>query len=245
MQRSSLKILLTVIILNLSIVLPSDAQVSPHRLYTADSLFLAKRYTQSLEHYEEILRQHQYSPAMLLKMAYIYEGLNQIGSAMYCLNLYYLATDDKAVLSKIDEMATKFNLEGYATSDTDRFWSFYLNNHLWISLSLTALAILAIAAMFYSRRRLHQRPIGWAVVAAVVCMLLFAHQQYASSRSRGIISSNTVYVMDGPSAGASVVDIISDGHRVDVLGEKDVWLKIRWDEGVAFVKTNSVRKVKL
>src|SRR5688500_16903409 len=79
----------------------SHAQTSGYRLKTADSLFQAKRYTQSLEHYEEILRQRQYTPAMLLKMAYINEGLNQIGSAMYYLNLYHTATGDKSVLRKM------------------------------------------------------------------------------------------------------------------------------------------------
>src|SRR3989337_2464064 len=111
-QRPYLKFLVVSIVLSLS-TFQSSAQISGYRLKTADSLFQAKRYTQSLEHYEEILRQKQYSPAMLLKMAYVYEGLNQIGSAMYYLNLYYIATSDKSVLDKMDELATKYDLEGY------------------------------------------------------------------------------------------------------------------------------------
>src|SRR5690349_5794198 len=122
MQRPVLKFLAVIIILNFSTSFQSRAQTSGFRLQTADSLFTAKRYTQSLEHYEEILRQRQYTPAMLLKMAYIQEGLNNMGSAMYYLNLYYIATNDKSVLEKMDEMATKFGLQGYETTDSDRFW---------------------------------------------------------------------------------------------------------------------------
>lgn len=244
-QRGCLKIVVLTIILHLSASPLADAQIYRFRLQTADSLFQAKRYTQSLEHYEEILSQQYYTPAMLLKMAYIYEGLNQMGSAMYCLNLYYLATNDEAVLTKMDEIARKFNLEGYETTDADRFWSFYLENHLWISFSLAALVILVISIMFHTRTRLHKRPIGSAIAAVLLCAILFLHQHYGSVRSQAIIASATTYLMDGPSAGASVVNIVGDGHRVQVLGKKDVWLKIRWDDEVAYVKQHAVKQLKL
>src|SRR5688572_16230256 len=106
MQRGFLKILGPTFLLVFSLQ-SSFAQVSSHRLKTADSLFATKLYTQSFEHYEEILLQKQYTPAMLLKMAFIQEGLNHIGRALYYLNLYYLATKDKTTLDKIQELANK------------------------------------------------------------------------------------------------------------------------------------------
>ena len=223
----------------------SQAQTSGFRLKTADSLFQAKRYTQSLEHYEEILKQKQYTPAMLLKMAYVYEGLNQIGSAMYYLNLYYIATNDKSVIEKMDELAIKYDLEGYETTDTDRFWSFYLGNHLNISVGLAAAMILTLSLMFHTRMKLHARPIGSSIALVILTVTLVVHQQFGSRRARGIIAETTTSLMDGPSAGASVIDIISDGHRVEVIGKNDVWLKIRWDDAVAYVKEKSLREVKL
>lgn len=223
----------------------THAQISSFRLQTADSLFQAKRYTQSLEHYDEILSQHQYTPAMLLKMAYIHEGLNQMGSAIYYLNLYALATNDESVQPKIDEIAKKYDLEGYQTTDADRFWSFYLDSHLWLSLALAALIVLFLSLMYHTRTRLHKRPVGSAIAVAALAILLFVHQQYGTIRARAIIASTTTYLMDGPSAGASVVDIVGDGHRVEILGKKDVWLKIRWDEDVVYVKENAVKELRL
>ncbi|MDQ2657905.1 MAG: SH3 domain-containing protein [Bacteroidota bacterium] len=234
-----------IFILTCTIFTPVAAQTSGFRLQTADSLFQAKRYTQSLEHYEEILRQHQYTPAMLLKMAYINEGLNRRGSAMYYLNLYHIATGDEDVLKEIDELATKFNLRGYEITDSDRFRTFYHNYRLPISLSLAALMIFFLCLMFYIRTRLHKKPIGPAITLAAISLLLLAHLYYGNNRSSAIIAANTTYIMDGPSAGASVVDIVSDGHRVQILGKKDVWMKIRWDDQVAYVKENAVRPVRL
>jgi hypothetical protein len=79
----------------------------------------------------------------------------------------------------------------------------------------------------------------------VVLITLFLHQQYGSQRSRGITSDAATYLMDGPSAGASVIAVLSDGHRVDVIGKKDVWMKIRWEDEVAYVKENALRAVRL
>jgi hypothetical protein len=244
-QRGYLKFLVGFILLTANTFPPARAQTSTFRLKTADSLFVTKRYTQSLEHYEEILRQSQYSPAMLLKMAFIYEGLNQIGSAMYYLNLYYIATNDKTVLEKMGELATKYNLEGYETTDSDRLFSFYLDHRLYVTIALAALAILMLSIMYYTRFRLRARPVASAIVLLFVVGAMAAHAHYGTRMTRGIISSPSTYLMDGPSAAASVIRIIGDGHRVEVLGKKDVWTKIKWHDQIAYVKQNSLREVEL
>ena len=244
-QRSYLKFIVAFIVLSVNTFQSATAQTSGFRLKTADSLFQAKRYTQSLEHYQQILQQRQYSPAMLLKMAYIHEGLNQIGSAMYYLNLYAIATNDKSVAAKMDELATKYNLEGYETTDSDRFWSFYLDNHLYISLTLAALMILMFSVAYHTRMRRHARPIASPIAIVVLAIALFVHQQYGTERTRGIIADAATYLMDGPSAGASVIQIVGDGHRVEVIGKNDVWMKIKWDDEVAYVRENSIRPVRL
>lgn len=182
---------------------------------------------------------------MFLKMAYINEGLNSIGSAMYYLNLYYAATGDKSVLRKMDELAAKFDLEGYETTDADRFWTFYRENHVYLSVVIAASIILLVSFMYHTRMRLHSRPIGSAIAVIAAVFVLFLHQFYAEQRTRGITAQPSTYLMAGPSAGASVLDVVGDGHRVVVIGKKDVWLKIRWDDEVAYVKENSVRAVRL
>src|SRR5688500_4150311 len=125
MQSRVLKILISGCILFFGGVSLLHAQVSGHRLNQADSLFVDKKYTQSLDHYRTILAQNEYSPAMLLKMAYIEEGLNRVGQALYYLNLYYLASNDKTVITKMEELAARYNLQGYENSETDKALSFY------------------------------------------------------------------------------------------------------------------------
>jgi uncharacterized protein YgiM (DUF1202 family) len=59
-------------------------------LVKADSLFEQKKYTESFDLYEQILDEEQLaSPKMLLKMAFIKEGLGDYSRALYFLNVYY------------------------------------------------------------------------------------------------------------------------------------------------------------
>jgi hypothetical protein len=149
------------------------------------------------------------------------------------------------VLEKMDELATKYNLEGYETTDTDRFLSFYVDHRQNISLALAALTVLFLSMMFYTRIRLHRRPMVSGIFVATCVVLLFIHQHYGTNINRGITSSTTTYLMAGPSPGASVLNIIGDGHRVEVVGKKDVWMKIKWHDEIAYVRSNSLRQVKL
>ena len=241
LQRTGLKILIALLtLLNCNISL-SLGQTSSFRLKTADSLFITKRYTQSLEHYNEILKQKQYSPAMLLKMAFIQEGLNNIGQAMYYLNLYFLITRDESVQEKMESLATKYNLEGYKTTDTDWFLSFYYNHYRKITLALAALAIFMLSLIFHTRIKLHKRPLASGIIAIILVIVFFVHLNFGDRISTGIITNAKTYVMNGPSAAASVVEIIKDGHRVEVVGKKDIWLKIMWNDEIAYIRNNCLQ----
>ena len=107
------------------------------------------------------------------------------------------------------------------------------------------MTILIFSAMYYTRVKLASRPVASGIVLCFLLAALFAHQHYGTPMTRGIISNPSTYLMDGPSAGASVIQIIGDGHRVDVMGKKDVWMKIKWGDEVVYIKENSLRPVEL
>ena len=115
LQTPFLKNVITSAILALSLY-NVCAQSHTAELKKADSLFQAKQYTQSFELYTSVLKEKQYSPAMLLKMAYIQEGLGHTSMSLYYLHLYYLASHDDQALTKMEEIASKNGLEGYQSS---------------------------------------------------------------------------------------------------------------------------------
>jgi uncharacterized protein YgiM (DUF1202 family) len=51
--------------------------------------------------------------------------------------------------------------------------------------------------------------------------------------------------MEGPSPGSGVVEIVDEGHRVEIVGKKDVWLQVLWNGEVAYVREGSMLPVRL
>ncbi|MBT1705293.1 SH3 domain-containing protein [Chryseosolibacter indicus] len=245
MQSRSIKNITFYITLILTTFQYTYAQTSSFQLKTADSLFLAKRYTQSFEHYKEILDQKQYTPAMVLKMAFIQEGLDNVGQAMYYLNLYYSLTNDKAVLDKMTELADKHNLEGYETSDTDHFLDFYYDNYLYITAGIAAIVIFFLSLTFYTKLKLHKRPIFAGAFVMLLLIGFFLHVNFGDRATTAIITNTRTYIMNGPSPGAPLVTITGDGHRVKILGKTDVWTKIQWGGQTAYVRDNSLLPIRL
>ena len=210
----------------------------------ADSLYEKKRFTQALEQYQTILSKQQYSSAMLLKMAFIEEGLNRVGQALYYLNLYYLASQDKFALEKMEELAAKYHLGGYEQSEADALLSYYVDNHLKLSIALAATAIFLLSLSFYARRK-GKRPLASSICLGVVLVLLLLHVNTANQYASAIIGEPNVFLMDGPSAGASVVSVVEEGHRMRVTGKVDVWYEVKWNENTVYVRDNDVLMVQL
>ena len=78
----------------------------------ADSLFATRQFTQAGDLYQSVFQKHHYSPAMLLRMAFIHEGLGRLGESLFYLNLYHLASSDPQALKKMEELAEKNRLQG-------------------------------------------------------------------------------------------------------------------------------------
>lgn len=213
-------------------------------LQQGDSLFRARRYVQAFEHYQFLMEEEKKaSPAMLLKMSYIQEGLGQIDEALYYLNMYYLQTTDEKVLDKMENLAEDNDLAGYDAGDFEFFISYYYRYYQQITLLLAALTFLFFALLIYRKRQGAQRPLATGIVLLIFLGLLFYQVNMGKDYGKGIIQMEETYIMSGPSAGAGVVDIISAGHRVDVLGHQDVWTRINWDGEIAYVKNKNLRNI--
>jgi hypothetical protein len=239
MQTKILKILLILLF-----PIFCSGQSAHQKIKRADSLYQAKQYTQSYAIYQSLLAQNQYSPAMLLKMAFIQEGLGHQGLCLYYLNLYQHDSDDQQAVAKMEELANKHRLDGYQSSDGSRFIHFSQKNSLQITGGLCVLIFLFFALLFYQKRK------GNNIVVAMLFLiffstLLFVVTNWGGKPSQVIVSSGATYLMSGPSAGASVTAILDDGHRLTVQDKKDVWLKVKWKDRDAYVKGNNVLPVKL
>ncbi|HLZ16608.1 MAG TPA: hypothetical protein VKQ08_06190 [Cyclobacteriaceae bacterium] len=214
------------------------------KIKEADSLFRAKQYTQSLERYQALfLNEKKYSPAMLLKMAYIQEGLGKIGPTLYYLTLYHNASDDEQALHKMDELAAKFKLAGYDTTDASQV-KLWINKRMSVIQLTLACILLAASYFLYKSNKSRQKPwlagIGILVVSAG---MLYLNNNYTTGSV--ILNNNQTYLMKGPSAGAGVAGILGEGNQLQLLGHEDVWLRVKWVDKIVYVKNTTVLTVKL
>ena len=242
-QTEVSKILFISATLLLIVVFQSRAQ---NPLSKADSLFKARQYTQSFDLYQQYYQSGNYSPAMLLKMAYIQEGLGHVSQSIYYLQLYYQASADEQALRKIEELAAKNKLEGYA-SDSDQTFIRGLVDQFSIQVSgvLLATIVFLFSIIIYQKKKSKDRPLWAGLLLLFFLGLLFLQTNLLKETTRGIVSETATYLMSGPSAGASVVAIIGEGHQLKIKGKKDVWVRVEWADKEVYVKQNKLLKAEL
>lgn len=242
MQKRSVKII-TLIFVFIFLDFTAKATSSTALIQSADSLFINKRFTQALQLYEQVYSNSNYTPSMLLKMAYIHEGLGDIAKTQYFLQVYFLATNDHSVLDKSEEVAKKYGLEGYSITTWDRFRLLLIDYRTVIISVMMMVVLLFLGLVVYMSLR-NQRllaPIS-AVLATSIVLVFFLQLQRDGDFA--ILNQPNIYLMSGPSVGANVVEIVDAGHKVEVVETEDVWLKVIWQQQHAYVKSDQVQYLK-
>ncbi|HRI78116.1 MAG TPA: hypothetical protein PLR06_01160 [Cyclobacteriaceae bacterium] len=214
-------------------------------LKQADSLYAQHQYTQAFDLYQQLYQGNQYSPATLLKMAHIEEGLGRLGESLYYLNIYFLTTDDRQALKKMEELAKKNNLEGYETSETTRVLTWFRENYASLAISFAGTSLFLLALAYYQKKKQYPSAAFTGVLFAMILTALLIHVNFTRAGLRGIVSDPQTYLMSGPSGGASVVAIIGEGHQLEIDGKQDVWYRVRWKEKEVWVKEGRLRTIEM
>ena len=243
-QTPILKILALIILL-FAFSHSGSAKSALEPINQADSLFKAKLYTQSFDLYHQLFLDKKYSEATLLKMAFIQEGLGHLSQSLYYLNLYYQASGDEQALSKVNEVAKKNNLEGYESDQVEPLYKLLKDNYSTLVGALVTFAIFCLSIFVYQQKRNGQKLIVLAFLSLFFLGLLFVVLNFSSPPTKGIITTAPVYLMKGPSSGASVAAIVEEGHRIKIIGHEDVWLKVEWKKEKVFIKKNQILPITL
>ncbi len=226
-------------IIFLSTLLITQAQ---SKLEKADSLFAKEKYTEAYQLYDEIFQGGHASEAMLLKMAFIKEGLQDYANALIYLNLYYKKSSDRKTWAKINELANANELAGYVNTDKDFFFTLaqkYRNEAL-IGLILISSALLL--HLYFKRRR--REPFGINIFFQVLTMaflVLVANNYFMQPKA--IIVEDSTLLMSAPSAAGEPVEVINKGHKVTVLEQDEIWVKILWDGEEVFLRQGKIARI--
>ncbi|SEJ06035.1 SH3 domain-containing protein [Cyclobacterium xiamenense] len=239
----NLKWIFIVFLSAFSLINPQEADCqgqSISLLQEADSLFSQKQYKEALQIYEQILYEEEtYSPAMLLKMSFITEGMGDFGKASLFLSKYYDYNPNPSIIDKIKSLTDQNRLEGYEISDQDRFLSVILDYKMELTAFFALLLMVSLIMVYLSSTR--QSP--FLVPAFIFLLLVFVGNNFTDPPEKAIITGSPVLIMDSPSAAGNLVKRVEMGHRVTIHSSEDMWYRIRWGNRDAYIKKSDVSKI--
>lgn len=237
MQKRALKYLIFLFFLPQGLCAQTPAEL----LVKGDSLFQKKKYSESFSVYKSLYDEGNYTAQMLLKMAYVKEGLGEVADALYYLNIYYVNFPQRNILKKMDSLAKTKGIEGYNYDDVNYFLFLYYRYKSETMIGMIGILFLFFLAIVSNRVLFRRIPITSPYLFLVLAAFVYLFVNYSSNFFyKGIIMNSKAIVMEAPSAGAQVVATLPKGTRVHVWGDEDVWYKITWEGQQAFVRKSNL-----
>ncbi|MBF9252667.1 SH3 domain-containing protein [Pontibacter sp. 172403-2] len=241
MQNLWFKISAFLILFLLAFSKPVYAQADNATLAKADSLFRTQHYTEAYTLYENILQTQQlYSSQMLLKMAYIREGLRDYTGAMYYLHLFYSKEPSRSVLKKMEELAQAHHLQGYQYNDLIFFKTQFSKYYMRILQLLLLVAVVTVTVMLVSWRKGHRFTKTFKISFGLYLLFILYYINFLNLGNAGIIMQNQSAIMSAPSAGASWLATATKGHKVPITGDQDIWYEIKWKGEKAYIRKSNL-----
>jgi hypothetical protein len=213
-------------------------------LNRADSLYSQKKFSEAREVYFQLYQQGFSSPATLLKMAFVHEGLGETGQALYFLSAYYRETEDQKAYEKILTLANARGVDGYELNEWEKL-TIWITNRTAIYLPVAiAFAIFFMAIMIYNAKRANaSAKFAAGFVSLLFLGLIFSAINFLKPPNKAVVTQ-AVYFMSGPSAAANLISMIPEGNQVKLGGENDIWAEAEWNGKKGFLRKSDLLKTR-
>ncbi|GAA4371021.1 hypothetical protein GCM10023185_46100 [Hymenobacter saemangeumensis] len=211
----------------------SPRAASKH-LKQADSLFELGQYAAAAPLYrQQVWRNRQASPQLLLRMAFAQQQLGHYQAALLYLSLAQVREPRLRTWRQLAALANQYRLVGYPST-----WQQELrvqaHRYYYTGLQgLLAGAMIGAVWLLLRRQRLAR---GWWLGYAGYLLLCGAYLHLLRPTAAGLVARPGAAVMDGPGAGANWLGTAAVGDRLSVLGTQDIWYRVKWQQHVAFIR---------
>lgn len=209
-------------------------------LEKGDSLFAAQRFSEAKKAYESaFFDQKTTSPADLLKLSFIEEGLEDKVMSIFFLHQFYLFRPNGAVKSKIEDMANQSKLSGFSMDEADYAYFLYRVYGPYAEAGLLSMAVFMFCIVI--ARAFKRRSLGYSPVFTFIFLLVAGYlYNFPIPYKRAILAEDKIFLMSGPSSGSSVLDVIDRGHRVEWVSHEDIWYEVKWNARKGWVKKSDL-----
>jgi hypothetical protein len=204
-----------------------------------DSLFLANDFDNASRIFDSIFNQSVVSPSLFLKMAYMHESSGNFTDLMVVLNKFYKVYPSADIQLKIEEVAREYQLKGYNYTDFDYFAALYRQYYYFI-----LLFFLVASGLYFSHliiKKISGNPLSFRPLFFILILLfLLVIINFNLQPVRAIIKNSNTLIMSAPAAGSDLLEISSSGHRVNVLGQIDVWVEVEYENQICYIKSSDL-----
>ncbi len=200
----------------------------------ADRLFANGQYAAAAPLYHnQIWRQQQVSPQILLRMAYAQHQLSHYAAEMLYLNLAQVRQPRLNTWRQLVTLAQRQRLVGYPTTwqqevrvQAQRYYYPGLQG-------LLTIAVLLAIGLLVRRQRV--KPGAWLAYGGYL-LTTGCYLGLLRPTPVGVVTRAGAALMAGPGAGATWLSTAAPGDRLLVLGQDDIWLRVRWQQRIAYVR---------
>lgn len=223
----------------------TESSAKESSIYTADSLFQKKKYTEAFTEYSTIFeKQKKFSSQMLLKMAFIQEGLGDYSDALYYLSVLQHHFPNQELQTKVNNLAEAHNIWGYDNYEEQITISFLQKNKqvlLHITLVCIGISFLGFSLIKLLYKKNNYLFLGLCIISSFV---FFSFQSFISNIQYGISSQSYSYLMTSPSSASDVVEILEKkGHFLKIINKKDVWYEVELNGVYQFIHESNIRLI--
>lgn len=216
-------------------------QANVPQLIVADSLFQQRSYKEAMEIYHMNYQLGIYSPSMLLKMAFISEGIGDNENATLYLSKYYDLSPNPQTITKIKSLTGQSELVGYEVSDGMRFVLFLVEFKEIIVGALTLSLIITLIFLWSKGNKLTEARFYWPSV--ILIALIFITNNFLKAQNTALVTNSPTMIVSKPSAGGEMVDLVEPGHRVKIRSSKDIWYEVEWKDKIAYIRKDNVTRL--
>jgi tetratricopeptide (TPR) repeat protein len=241
MQMLKFKNLISLLFLIIVITPNGFTQSLEKELVKADSLYKNKQYISAIKIYKKIYNEGNSSPAMLLKLARIEEGMENHGESMYYLEKYYQTTKDEKAIEYLNKTTEAKKAIGFDYSLAYQLNLYYKEWKIYLQLLFSIIIFLGLGMMIKNQDSTQKKKNYFAI--SLIPILVVAFLNNYDGKSEAIITTTPSYLLEGPSAGANLVEKVSAPAKIQVKNQVDVWSKVVFEDKEAYIKTSNIKKL--
>jgi hypothetical protein len=216
--------------------LTTAAQLPLATTQQADSLFEQGQFGAVLPLYRaQIWQKKQVSARLLLRLAYAEHQQAHYAAELLYLNMAQARQPRLSTWRQLVSLAQRQRLVGYPSTWQQEVRVQVQRYYYPVLQGLLSGAVLLAVGLLLRRGRTGRG--GW-VAYGVYLLGTGAYLYWLQPVPTGIVARPGVALMAGPGAGSAWLSTAAPGDRLPVLGHQDIWLRVRWQERVAYVRAD-------